>query len=142
MPELGRVPGGADVRGMASAARRLVHNAVTSPNHVCNGQAASWRTRADSDLEGLPMAMWRIRINLADDQRSRARLNEVLARQQVRAIRLTPRAGTEAELSGDVVLELPRDEELGEMLTALHAISPQVFISRASHDGIEACALR
>jgi len=88
------------------------------------------------------MAMWRIRINLADDQRSRARLNEVLARQQVSAIRLTPRAGTEAELSGCVVLELPRDEELGEMLTALHAISPQVFISRARQDGIEACALR
>jgi hypothetical protein len=88
------------------------------------------------------MAMWRIRINLADDPRSRARLDEVLARQQVRAIRLTPREGTEAELSGDVVLELPRDDELGEMLTALHAISPQVFISRASHDAMEACALR
>jgi hypothetical protein len=88
------------------------------------------------------MAMWRIRINLTDDPRSRARLNEVLASQQVSAIRLTPRAGTEAELSGDVVLELPRDDELGEILTALHAISPQVFISRASHDGIEAAAAR
>ncbi len=80
------------------------------------------------------MAMWRIRINLSDDPRSRARLNEVLSRQQVSAIRLTPRAGTEAELHGDVVLELPRDEELGEMLTALHTISPQVFVSRATHD--------
>ncbi len=80
------------------------------------------------------MAMWRIRINLSDDPRSRARLNEVLSRQQVSAIRLTPRAGAEAELSGDVVLELPRDDELGDMLTALHTISPQVFVSRASHD--------
>jgi len=80
------------------------------------------------------MAMWRIRINLANDPRSRARLNEVLASQQVRAIRLTPRAGTEDELAGDVVLELPRDDELGEMLTALHTISPQVFVSRASND--------
>ena len=88
------------------------------------------------------MAMWRIRINLADDPRSRARLNEVLASQQVSALRLTPRAGTEAELSGDVILELPRDDELGKMLTALHAISPQVFISRASHAGIEAGAGR
>jgi hypothetical protein len=34
-------------------------------------------------------------------------------------------------LSGDVVLELPRDDELGDMLTALHSISPQVFVSRA-----------
>ncbi|HTA11406.1 MAG TPA: hypothetical protein VK836_22995 [Streptosporangiaceae bacterium] len=80
------------------------------------------------------MAMWRIRINLSDDARSRARLNEVLSRQQVSVIRLTPRPGTEAELSGDVVLELPRDEELGDMLTALHTISPQVFVSRATSD--------
>jgi hypothetical protein len=80
------------------------------------------------------MAMWRIRIKLSDDPRSRARLNEVLARQQVSAIRLTPRAGAEAQLAGDVVLELPRDDELGDMLTALHTISPQVFVSRASGD--------
>jgi hypothetical protein len=76
------------------------------------------------------MAMWRIRINLADDPRSRERLDEVLATQRVKAIRLTPREGAPAELSGDVVLELPRDEALGEMLTALHTISPQVFVSR------------
>jgi hypothetical protein len=78
------------------------------------------------------MGMWRIRINLSDDPRSRARLDEVLARQQVSAVNLTPRPGSEAELSGDVVLVLPRDEELGEMLTELHAISPQVFVSRAA----------
>jgi hypothetical protein len=81
------------------------------------------------------MAMWRIRINLADDPLSRERLSEVLASQRVEAVRLTPRPGTAAELSGDVVLELPRDEALGEMLTALHTISPQVFVSRAEdHD--------
>jgi hypothetical protein len=80
--------------------------------------------------------MWRIRINLSDDPRSRARLTEVLARQQVSAVRLTPRAGTEAELSGDVMLELPRDDELGDMLAALHTISPQVFVSRASHEEV------
>ena len=86
------------------------------------------------------MAMWRIRIKLSDDPGSRAQLNEVLARQQVSAVRLTPRAGTEAELSGDVVLELPRDDELGDMLTALHTISPQVFVSRAGHDADSAIA--
>jgi len=86
------------------------------------------------------MAMWRIRINLADDPRSRARLTEVLSRQQVSAIRLTPRAGTDAELHGDVVLELPRDDELGDMLSALHTISPHVFVSRASHDADSAVA--
>lgn len=77
------------------------------------------------------MAMWRIRISLADDARSRERLDEVLASQRVEAIRLTPREGSDAELSGDVVLELPRDDALGEMLTALHTISRQVFVSRA-----------
>jgi hypothetical protein len=87
-----------------------------------------------ADLEGQRMAMWRIRINLSDDPRSRARLNEVLSRQRVTDIRLSPRAGSEAELAGDVVLELPRDDELGEMLAALHTISPQVYVSRASHD--------
>jgi hypothetical protein len=81
------------------------------------------------------MAMWRIRIILADDPLSRERLSEVLASQRVEAVQLTPRPGTAAELSGDVVLELPRDEALGEMLTALHTISPQVFVSRAEdHD--------
>lgn len=87
------------------------------------------------------MAMWRIRINLADDPRSRARLDEVLASQRVQTILLTPRQGTSAELAGDVVLELPRDDALGDMLTALHTISPQVFVSRADthadHAGAE-----
>jgi hypothetical protein len=80
------------------------------------------------------MAMWRIRINLSDDPWSRARLDEVLSRQQVTAIRLSPRAGRDAELAGDVILALPGDDELGDMLTALHTISPQVYVSRASHD--------
>lgn len=88
------------------------------------------------------MAMWRIRINLADDPRSRARLTEVLATQQVSEIRLARRADTETELSGDVVLELPHDDELGDMLTALHTISPQVFVSRASQTAVEAGAPR
>jgi len=30
------------LRGMARPARQLVHTAVTSPNHVSNGQAAPW----------------------------------------------------------------------------------------------------
>jgi len=80
------------------------------------------------------MAKWRIRINLSDDAQSRARLAEVLASQRVSAVQLTPRAGAESMLAGDVVLELPRDDELGDMLTALHMISPQVFVSRATSD--------
>ncbi|MGH3300154.1 MAG: hypothetical protein ACRDOK_00505 [Streptosporangiaceae bacterium] len=77
------------------------------------------------------MAEWRIRIHLSDDAHSRARFDEVLATQRVSAVQLTSRPGMEAGLSGEAVLELPRDDELGDMLTALHMISPQVFVSRA-----------
>lgn len=80
------------------------------------------------------MATWRIRINVSDDAQTRARLDAVLGKQQVSAIQLTPRPGRESGLAGDVLLELPRDDELGEMLTALHTISPQVFVSRAASD--------
>jgi hypothetical protein len=83
------------------------------------------------------MAKWRIRIRLSDDAHSRARLSEVLAGQQVTAIELTPQAGNDSLLAGDVLLELPRDDELGDMLTALHMISPQVFVSRAAGDRSE-----
>lgn len=72
------------------------------------------------------MAQWRIRISLSDDPESRARLTKLLAAQQV------PDAGA---LSGEVVLELPRDEELGDMLSALHTLSPQVFVSRVGAPG-------
>lgn len=77
------------------------------------------------------MAKWRIRINLSDDAQTRARFAEVLASQQVSTVQLTPRAGADSVLAGDVVLELPRDDELGDMLAALHMISPQVLVSRA-----------
>jgi hypothetical protein len=80
------------------------------------------------------MAWWRIRFNLSDDPQTRARLAEVLASQRVSAVQLTPRADAESLLAGDVLLELPRDDELGDMLTALHMISPQVFVSRATSE--------
>lgn len=80
------------------------------------------------------MAWWRIRINLSDDAQTRARLAEVLASRRVSAVRLTPRADSESVLAGDVVLELPREDELGDILAALHMISPQVFVSRATSE--------
>jgi hypothetical protein len=77
------------------------------------------------------MAVWRIRINLPDDPLSRERLSLVLASQQVQAVQLSPRPNGAAELSGEILIELPRDEPLRDMLTALHSISRQVFVSRA-----------
>jgi hypothetical protein len=75
--------------------------------------------------------MWRIRLNLSDDPLSRERLTSALACQQVSIIKLTPKPGSDAGLSGDVILELPGDDDLADMLTALHTISPQVYVSRA-----------
>jgi hypothetical protein len=109
----------------------IVNSGVTSANHIGNWHPASSES-ANTRTEGLSqMASWRIRINLSDDARTRARFAEVLASQQVTAVQLTPRADADSVLAGDVLLELPRDDELGDMLTALHMISPQVFVSRA-----------
>jgi hypothetical protein len=80
------------------------------------------------------MSMWRIRITLSDDPRSHALLNDALAGQPVSQVKLTPAAGT-AEVTGDVVVELTRNEGLGELLSALHTISPQVLVSRADPSG-------
>lgn len=77
------------------------------------------------------MPLWRIRITLADDPHSRAVLNQALAGQRVSELNFTPRASRPSEMSGDVVLELPQDDDLGSILSALHQISRQVLVSRA-----------
>lgn len=77
------------------------------------------------------MSIWRIRITLPGDPGSHALLNEALAGQPVSQVRLTTRDDDAAELTGDVLLELAHDEGLGTLLSALHTISPQVFVSRA-----------
>jgi hypothetical protein len=76
------------------------------------------------------MPLWRLRITLADDPHSRAVLNQTLAGQQISELNFTPRTARPAEMAGDVVLELPHDNDLGDILSALHRISPQVFVSR------------
>jgi hypothetical protein len=87
------------------------------------------------------MPLWRIRIRLSDDPHSRALLNEALAGQHVSELNFTPHAADAAEMAGDVVLELPRDGDLETMLSALHRISPQVFVSRVD-DSSQAAAAR
>jgi hypothetical protein len=77
------------------------------------------------------MSLWRIRIRLTDDPHSRALLDQALAGQRVREVSLAPRSAESDEVAGDVILELPHDDDLPTMLTALHRISPQVFVSRA-----------
>jgi hypothetical protein len=84
-------------------------------------------------LKGDRMPLWRIRITLPDDPHSRALLDRALDGRRVTELNFTPR-DVDAQMAGDVVLELPRDDDLGTMLSALHRISPQVFVSRADSD--------
>jgi hypothetical protein len=77
------------------------------------------------------MSMWRIRITLSDDPPSRARFAEALADRPVRLVSVTPRGNGTADLSGEAIVELAQDDGLSDLLTALHHISPQVFVSRA-----------
>jgi hypothetical protein len=81
------------------------------------------------------MPLWRIRITLADDPHSRTVLDQALAGQQVTGLNFTPRTARPDLIAGDVLLELPNDEDLDPVLTALHQISPQVFVSRVA-DGV------
>ncbi|HUZ23735.1 MAG TPA: hypothetical protein VMV07_08210 [Streptosporangiaceae bacterium] len=80
------------------------------------------------------MPLWRIRITLSDDPHSRALLKQALDGQRVTELNFAPRPANAAQMAGDVVLELPRDDDLGTMLSALHRISPQVFVSRVDDD--------
>ena len=80
------------------------------------------------------MALWKIRIRLSDDPHSRAQLDLALAGQRVKDVTFASRDADSAETAGDVVLELPQDEDLSALLSALHQISPQVFVSRVDDD--------
>jgi hypothetical protein len=77
------------------------------------------------------MALWRFRITLTDDPHSRTVLNQALAGQQVSELNFTPRTARPSEMAGDVVIELRHDDDLGNVLSALHQISRQVLVSRA-----------
>ena len=82
------------------------------------------------------MSMWRIRLALPGGPDTRTVLNEALAGQPVSQILLTPRGGDTAEMTGEVMLDLTRDEELGALLSVLHTISPQVLVSRADERAV------
>jgi hypothetical protein len=77
------------------------------------------------------LATWRIRLTISDDAQSRIALDEVLAGQHVSAINLATRNHGSTDVDAEVLLELPADESLGDLLTALHRISPRVLVSLA-----------
>jgi hypothetical protein len=72
------------------------------------------------------MSLWRVRITMSDDLPSQELLAAALARQCISA-QSSP--DHESGSPGDVIIELPRDDRLGALLSDLHQISPQVFVS-------------
>jgi hypothetical protein len=83
------------------------------------------------------MSLWRIRITMSDDPNSQALLTEALAEQRVWALLMSPR---DTGITGDVIIELPRDDGLGALLSELHMISPQVFVSSVDRPPSRAAA--
>jgi hypothetical protein len=77
------------------------------------------------------MPLWRIRIAVPDDPGSRDALNNVLAEQPAARLRELPGRNGSSATTGEIVVELPQDDGLVSILSALHQISPQVFVSRA-----------
>ena len=51
-------------------------------------------------LLGGRMALWRIRITLADDPQSRTVLDQALAGQRISALNFTPRTARPSEVAG------------------------------------------
>lgn len=75
--------------------------------------------------------MWKIRLTLSDDQRSRALFHEALANKPTGVVRLEPCGAGKVEITGEVMVEFTPDDGLAALLEALHMISPQVFVVRA-----------
>lgn len=78
------------------------------------------------------MPLWRIRVILPGDPHSHQAFRDVIAAYPSDRVRVESVRVDAAEMTGDVVVELPDDEPLGELLHTLHDISPQVFVSRAN----------
>jgi hypothetical protein len=76
------------------------------------------------------MPLWRIRIAVPDSPASRSAVKQALAAQPVSYLRVTP-SDEASSSTTEIVVELPQDDGITSVLSALHAISPQVFVSRA-----------
>ena len=76
------------------------------------------------------MTQWRIRLLAPDADGGRQALCKALAQAPVTGVRPDPPGVQVEEPTRDVIIELAEEEALGDLLRALHEISPQVFISR------------
>jgi hypothetical protein len=77
------------------------------------------------------MTLWRIRVAVPDDAGSRGALTSALAGQPMSGLRVLPGTSETSAATSEIVVELPHDDRLATVLSALHEISPQVFVSRA-----------
>lgn len=76
------------------------------------------------------MPKWRIRVTVPAGRSGCQVLAVALLGFQAEELILAEPVPDADELTADVVVELGNDDELGKLLRELHAISPQVFISR------------
>ena len=80
------------------------------------------------------MPIWKIRVVLSDDEASYEALRGVLASYQVSGLRLRDRPRHMPGTTSELIIELRESQPIGDLLHALHKISPQVLISRADAD--------
>jgi hypothetical protein len=76
------------------------------------------------------MPLWRIRIAVPDSPASRSAVKQALAAHSVSYLRVAP-SDDASPATSEIVIELPQGDGFTSVLSALHAISPQVFVSRA-----------
>jgi hypothetical protein len=76
------------------------------------------------------MPSWRIRIAVPDSPASRSAVKQALSAQPVSYLRVAP-SDDESSSTSEIVIELPQGDGITNVLSALHAISPQVFVSRS-----------
>jgi hypothetical protein len=86
------------------------------------------------------MSTWRIRVAVPDDPASRGALTNALAGQASSGVRVLPSKPAASSKASEVVVELPQDDALAAVLSALHEISPQVFVSRADTAAAQSAA--
>lgn len=79
--------------------------------------------------EGTRMSLWRVRITMPADPASQEWLAAALAGHRVLAV-LPSSDGSDP--TGEVIIYLARDDNLGTLLSDLHMISRQVYVSSVS----------
>lgn len=80
------------------------------------------------------MSLWRVRIIMPADPAGHEWLAAALAGQRVLALP----SSDSADAAGEVIIDLPSDDSLGTLLSDLHTISPQVFISSVTEPPLPA----